>query len=483
MIKVHFSDFFGVEEGLLASYGAFNVSLVNDLPLFIDPFLLFNSNKEEYRNLHDEMIRYLRFLREKSERGIIPDGLLRAWFTFPEVKQNWFGYSLVGNQGSGLGMDFAESLRQNLTELFSDFGEEQITRGSHLEKLCLVEAGVGRDSISDFTANLTKQFLLEYTQRFALEHIQPDLRARFPVPKVVFNYDTETWVTRTYELPAIDGDFVLLTPKDLLTKDEVWINRNDMVGNFHDVVVTIPNEQLRGQLNNYLFQILPEDAKKKEERKAIARTIARFPGFIEHFIRYKEDRGDEAVAVSDREVAATQRLFVDQLSQFVSSLALTDFYTTPGDTKEESLQRVLYLKDVIENKGGWRAFFLDGKPIRREVDLHIMFRLTWFGTPSDVSREVDDGRGPADFKVSRGRWDKTILEFKLAKNPKLKRNLQNQAAAYQSASDADKALKVILFFNDAELERVEKILAELGLTGHPDVILIDGRPKPSASNV
>jgi hypothetical protein len=36
VVKVHFSDCFGVESKVLYDYGAFNVSLINDLPLFID---------------------------------------------------------------------------------------------------------------------------------------------------------------------------------------------------------------------------------------------------------------------------------------------------------------------------------------------------------------------------------------------------------------------------------------------------------------
>ena len=118
-----------------------------------------------------------------------------------------------------------------------------------------------------------------------------------------------------------------------------------------------------------------------------------------------------------------------------------------------------------------------------EKDLHILYRLTWFGTPSDVSREVDDGRGPADFKISRGARDKTIVEFKLASNKKLKQNLAKQAEIYQKASDARGAVKVIVYFTAAQLERVNGILASLGLTGHPDVVLIDARAdnKPSGS--
>jgi hypothetical protein len=65
-MKLYFSDYFEVSEEALDQYGAFNISLVSDLPLFIDPFLLFNSDKPEYRRLRDSIIDYLRFLRDKS---------------------------------------------------------------------------------------------------------------------------------------------------------------------------------------------------------------------------------------------------------------------------------------------------------------------------------------------------------------------------------------------------------------------------------
>lgn len=47
-MKIYFSDFFNVTPDILDKYGAFNISLINDLPLFIDPFLLFGSKKPEY---------------------------------------------------------------------------------------------------------------------------------------------------------------------------------------------------------------------------------------------------------------------------------------------------------------------------------------------------------------------------------------------------------------------------------------------------
>ena len=111
-----------------------------------------------------------------------------------------------------------------------------------------------------------------------------------------------------------------------------------------------------------------------------------------------------------------------------------------------------------------------------------MSSIGWFGTPSDAGAEANDGRGPVDFKISRGR-DKTLVEMKLAKNTKLEQNLAKQAEIYQAASDAQHAIKAIIYFTAAELARVNTVLKKLGLAGNRDVVLIDARRdnKPSAS--
>jgi hypothetical protein len=141
------------------------------------------------------------------------------------------------------------------------------------------------------------------------------------------------------------------------------------------------------------------------------------------------------------------------------------------------------MKDVIENKGGHRLFYADGVPIRREADLHIMYRFCWNNSPSSIDQEVNNGRGPADFQASRGRLDKTLIEFKLASNSKLRQNLQYQAEIYQRASDAQHALKVIVYFSADERAKVDAILKDLGLEESEDVLLIDARDdnKPSGS--
>ena len=483
-LQIHFSDFFEVDPSVLEDYGAFNISVLTDLPLFIDPFLLFNSPRADYQALHEEIIRYLRFLRDKAEAGSIKPGLLREWFTFSEVRQNWLGFSEVGNLGHGLGPDFARKLHTNLNAVFEDFGDEPITKGSHLEKVCLIDEGVGRDKISDFTTNLIKAYLLDYTQTFAGKHLKPEQRQIFRIPRVRFNYDTETWVAEDFELPALGDDFVLLTPRDMLTRDKTWINRPDLLRNIERIIESVGDQQLRDKLNNYLLRRLPKEPTTREQNRVVNSLLKRHPELIDYFIKNREDQGDRAVALSTKLVGESETLFVHQMAALAGSLSTeTGFYAVEGYTLDEARQRLLYLKDVIENKGGHQLFYIGGKPVRREKDLQIMYRLVWYATPSDVSREVNDGRGPADFKVSRGARDKTIVELKLGSNTSLRRNLQNQAEVYQAASDAEHKLKGILCFTEDEMKKVSAILADLGLTDSPHIIVIDARVdnKPSGS--
>lgn len=125
------------------------------------------------------------------------------------------------------------------------------------------------------------------------------------------------------------------------------------------------------------------------------------------------------------------------------------------------------------------------RSIKREADLQVIYRLVWFGTPLDVNREVNNGRGPVDYKVSYGANNSTLVEFKLASNSKLKNNLAKQVEIYKAASDSRRAIKVIMYFSAEEELRVISILNDLGLSENDDIILIDARNdnKPSASNV
>lgn len=489
-ISVHFSDFFNVSRDVLEEYGAFNISMIADMPLFIDPFLLFSSKKPEYQALHKQILDYLLFLKIKADSGITDENLIFSWYTFPERKQNWFGYSQLGNSGKGLGRKFALNMHAAMPTAYKDLGNETITTSSHLEKVSLFNPGVGRDNISDFTTNIILDYLLTYTEIFAKQHLSSDQCGVFTIKKAVFDYQLETWIPRTYFLPRFQKDYVILTPKDILTRDETWINHQEMLERFDEISAALENEELRALVNNYFRSKLPSIQTSKKEMDRMVRyarweTIRKFPELVEYYISKKEDEKDEAKSIADDKVRDAQQVLVNNVQMFLSDTMLDSrFYEIPPEaTFTETLRRVNYLKDCIEKNDGYRIFYVENKPVKRESDLQLLFRFVWYATKLDVNREVNNGRGPADYKISCGADSSTIVEFKLANNTSLKRNLANQLEKYMDANNTKFGIKVIMFFTTEEQTKVNRILRDLNLDNKLNVILIDARRKKSASKV
>ncbi|HET9319286.1 MAG TPA: hypothetical protein VFO27_05910 [Bryobacteraceae bacterium] len=138
----------------------------------------------------------------------------------------------------------------------------------------------------------------------------------------------------------------------------------------------------------------------------------------------------------------SEELFIRQVADLARRLASeTAFYQTEENSFEEAKRRLNYLKHVIEDKDGYKAFYHRGKPVHNEQILQIMYQLVWYATEFDVNREVNNGRGPADFAVSKGARNKSIVELKLASNSRLHDNLQKQAEIYAKAGDAQDIVK------------------------------------------
>ena len=483
-MELYFSQHFDVDPRLVEEYGALDISVVSDLPLFVDPFLLFNSDAPTYQQLHEEILRYLLFLRDLAADVDLDDALIDNLYRFKEVKQNWFGFTLFGNNGAGLGKEFALALHGALGDIFADFGKETITCGTHLEKLCLIRPGVGKDNISDFTTNLVKGFLCEYTQTFARTHLAEDRCQDFRVSRARFDYDTRTWVTESYYLPRLRDDFVLLTPIDMLTRDNTWINQSDMISKLPHLPEAVPNAQLRAQINQYFARKLGKDPDPKRKREAAAETIARFPELIDRYIKLQEDSGDRATAISADKVEDTRRVLVEQLKQAVHELeSTTEFYNKPWTSYEECPQRAKYFKAYIEDNDGHKLLNRAGQPFSNEKEVQLAFGLVWCNTEFDINREPNNGRGPVDFKASFGAGDKSLIEFKLGSNSQLKRNLEKQVSIYEAANKTRTSVKVIVYYTAADEISVNKMLKELGLRSEESIVLIDARSdnKPSAS--
>ena len=424
-------------------------------------------------------------MKKKAIQHEIHSGLLKSWFTFSEVYNNWLGYCKFGNKGSGLGLKFAKNLYYNLKNKLNNFGDGEILSVEHIEKLCLIDDKIGSDNISDFVVNILKHYFLEKTQAFCKKYIKPEYCAMFNVERAYFDYNLEKWMPKQFYLPKFNDEYILLTPIEILTKDSSWLNTNDMVDRFSMIVEKIPNDQLKFDINNYLSKLYKDNMTKDEIRQSRLETIREFPIIVDYYISQKEDTVDEAMSRSIEKSLYVDETISNIVRAFVENLKITDFYNCSEDSYMEALKRVEYLKHCIEDNDVYKLFYdSNGNLIKTEEDLQLMFRLVCYGVISDVNRECNNGRGPVDYKFSKTSVDKSLIEFKLASNSKLKQNLKNQVEIYEKANDTNKSIKAILYFTDKEKERVNKILKELGLENKENVILIDARNnKVSASNV
>ena len=499
--EMYFSDYFKVNPQLIENHGAININLVCDLPLFIDPMLIFNSDKDEYMKLHQNIIEYFHFLAGKSKSGI-RDGDLMTYYNFSEIKNNWLGYSKVGNEGNGNGKAFAKFFSEHISFALETNG---ISSGEHYEKaLLLFDGKNGRDKISDLTTHLILDYLATYTQNFAIKNIAPQFLDNFYLENAKFNYETETFMSLKYKLPFIikngKREFVLLTPIDILRKEEPTINKLDLERNYNNIRNIIDNSVIRSQLENYIAKAVMEYEQKNKTRKkkitkpAIAKVekeaflfaLRDMPELYDYYIKLKEDSKDEVntealLEVKEQVCKYYQNSF--QLIRLYKSTAPT--YPAELNAHEEAKYRIKHFKHIIENCEGYKLLYYNNTPISKEDDLQRLFRFVWYGSFYDVNYETNNGNGELDIKVSCGANEKCIIEFKLASNSRLPRIFE-QVAVYERANLSKDSLYVIFYFNQNEKETVMRMLRNAKKDDLIDenIFLIDcNNKKVSASKI
>jgi len=495
-----FSEYFKIEPNLLHEYGAVDISLICDMPLFVDPMLIFNSDNPEYKRLHESIIQYFHFLAAKASGGL-QSNEIKAWFMFSEVKNNWLGYSLAGNGGLALGNEYAQFLYDNIGFAIST---NNISQSIHIEKIMLLYKGSGKDKISDLTVNLIKKYLLEYTQTFAINYLSPELKKNLYVERAYFNYDTESFVSKEYMLPYFinskgKDEYVLLTPADILREDEPSINRLDFYNSHGRIRASIDNNVLRAYVNNYIFEAVRryEEQQKSKKRPARERSISKiekdafaeltheYPELYDYYIKLRESDTDDIRAKSSNEVNLQLQKFLVNTQELINSIIVNGYKIDESlSAREEAIARLKFFKHVIEDCDGYKNFYYSGQRISSEDDIRRMFRLVWYDTTYKVDFDTNNGRGEADVIVSKGQYNQNIIEFKLASNSSLP-HVFTQVKIYEAANCADGSLVAIFCFSQSEFETAKRVVVNAGHEEQLDkaVFLIDCRDnnKPSAS--
>lgn len=273
-----FGEAFGIE--IAQAEADFVIpNLAIDIPVCIDPFLLYKSRDPMLRGLHASVLAVFERAFELHRSGDRA-GLDRL-IDFPEVNAIGFGYTKAGIAGSGLGWQLNRLLADLLEE--SEAVRERGLR--HVEELQLLSVGVGPDRVSDISANILKQALAEYTQeQCALWGIP--LQAGAPLAHYLDHEDME-WRDGYIDLPInpLSGAPLLLVPRRIV-RLLPWINYGDFYSN--EAQLLLPP---RPRLPRF-----PGMAKEKRLELAKTEMVAKVrdsPAILDKYISRKERSSGE----------------------------------------------------------------------------------------------------------------------------------------------------------------------------------------------
>lgn len=193
--------------------------LDSDIPLFLDPFLLWKSPSQMDKSLHLTIVQSFNRLGEMFLSGN-RDVAIEILNSLSECDEVGLGSS-VSKQGRRIGQEKAEEI----LSLFSSHDKIKSKGIIHLEIIQLLVNGVSKDRISDFASNFIKSFLIDYT-------IEQCKKLQIPLAKTevknIFDLEKNTLIDEEVELPInpITKKPILFVPKRYL-RYSPWMSLDD----------------------------------------------------------------------------------------------------------------------------------------------------------------------------------------------------------------------------------------------------------------
>jgi hypothetical protein len=473
-----FSDYYKIKIGTGDDW--FDPILSSDTKLFIDPLLVTDTNHKHFTNVSKKISDFFaEGFRLAANSSPHPNDnlyiLLLSMMKFPEVQEICLGYS-ESTEGAGASDGFGEKIVSAIYQTIS-MGLKNIHR---FETLGLFNKGIGKDRLSDITANIIKENLIKYTEKIAKKH---KLKTKqFFFKQVNFNLTSKRWMSGVFELPEnpySNNKAVILVPKRFILDVP-----NISPEFFLNFIWEKKNKEIRS-----LFSYKIKSEINKKEIVEIARKRLDWVNEFEQFISkdltlrsydFKIDpRGVYQPAIGSYKYAATNPITLNATNR-------TEFQKCV----DIIIQQYCHF---IENENGYKLLWNDnGKP-RREESAQITFTCVvkqfCKANNIDLSRENNLGRGPVDFKFSQGYKDRVSIEIKLAKNGNFWDGLNLQLPKYLEVEEIDKGYFIVICLTEQDLEKVknlENVAIQISKQINKQVIpiIVDATPhKLSASKL
>ena len=154
------------------------------------------------------------------------------------------------------------------------------------------------------------------------------------------------------------------------------------------------------------------------------------------------------------------------------------------DSKTASIEILSLFKNWVEYNRGWEVILSAGTQ-KREKIVQRVIHLSGIAyiQANNLSLSCEAGRGPVDFKISRGQ-DITVIEVKLSSNGQYMHGYDTQVEEYAKAEQTDNMVYVLVDVGNPG--KVKKVLDRYNRDIDegkkvPEVIMIDSTSKESAS--
>jgi hypothetical protein len=219
LIRPRLTDHFGVHKSQ-AELDFVIQFLDEDLPLYVDPFLLWKSPSQQDQALHTSIINSFNHLNLLSKKNNV-ESAVDILIELSECKEVGLGLSRA-RRGMRIGREQAVQVIQ----LFSAIPEYSQFGFTHFEVIQLYVSGISKDRISDISCSYLKSFLIDYTFEQCETEGIPTQRVNL---ESVYNYRSNSFdriVNAHLPVNPLNGEAIIFTPKRWL-KYTPWINYED----------------------------------------------------------------------------------------------------------------------------------------------------------------------------------------------------------------------------------------------------------------
>lgn len=427
----------------------FDIILSIDTKLFLDPRLIEQFEFGVFVGAFDEITAYFKEGFEEAAKQLGSTDTKRhqkieSFLAAPEVEEICLGFTSFGTAGSGAGSGKAKVLR----EAMSKAAGLAVLAPERFETLQLFQRGIAEDTISDIVANVLRWRLAEYTRQICVEYNIPTVerirqRGKFDLAK-------QRWVPIKIIAPInpYNGKQVLLCPKDFLSQLPV-INPKSFWQHWFDSEV----ERLQLQFG--------DDVKRNVDKNTIVELAMDSFSTVEEFVGWVSRQTFSAYDVENDPKGLLKWY------EATKEYAQNDLVKFKGDPANDFGGFIDYLIEEFDTfvnfNGGWKLLYSDsGKPRSEEICQLAFLGIVKFICYShdiDIAKEANIGRGPVDFKFSRGQKHSALVEMKLLKNSRFWSGLQNQLPTYQKAEGVTVGRFLVVSFENDDIEKILNIEA------------------------